>query len=483
MILLCLALSWLMGCGLVRWLFPASLRSTLHNALVLSLGAGIGIGIASSLYFLTLALVGPRILMLASVEGVALVAALALGILAARRVNVLEWAPGPPTPWYFTAALGVALASAVIIFIFSTLTKPHGEWDAWAIWNMRARFLFRGGEFWRDAFSNQLDWSHPDYPLLLPGIVAMCWTFARAESTLASTAAAFLFTFGVAGVLISTLGILRGKMQALIAGTLLLGGVSLIASGANQYADVPLSYFILTTLGLLCLQDRYPDDLRFSVLAGLTAGFAAWTKNEGTFFLVALIAARAWAISRYGNRATLAPQFLRLAAGLVAPLAVVVFFKLRFAPPNDLLARQPHQILTHLTDISRWITVIQEYIVQPFRIGEYLVPIILVLGVYWYLVRFKVEQRDRPAIATIVIASGVMLAAEFAIYVALPGDPSWQVKSSFDRLLLQLWPSGLLAFFMAANTPQLYAKSKAAEKGKASEKGKAAKRAVRPAAK
>ena len=483
MILLYLVLAWLMGSALVRWLFPAPLRSTLQNALVLSLGAGVGVGVASSLFFLTLALVGPKIPVLASVEGVALIAALALGILIARRETLLEWAPGPPTPWYFTAALVVALASAVIMFIFCTLTKPHGEWDAWAIWNMRARFLFRGGEFWRDAFSNQLDWSHPDYPLLLPGIVALCWTLVHAESTLASTGAAFLFTFGIAGVLISTLGILRGKMQALIAGTLLLGGVSLIVNGANQYADVPLSYFILATLGLLCLQDRYPDDLRFGVLAGLTAGFAAWTKNEGMVFLVAMLGARAWAVSRYGNRAKLAPQFLRLAAGLAGPLAVIAFFKLRFAPPNDLLARQPHQIIAHLADISRWITVIQEYVVEPFRIGEYLVPVILVLALYWYLVRFKVEQQDRPGIATIVIAGGLMLAAEFAIYVALPGDPSWQTKTSFDRLLMQLWPSALLAFFMAANTAQLQAKSKAAEKGKAIEKGKPGKRAVKPSAK
>ncbi len=133
MILLYLALVWLIGCGLLRWLFPAPLRWSLHNGLLLSLAAGTGIGIASTLYFLTLALVGPKILVLAAVEGAALASALALGILVKRRGTLLQWAPGPPTPWYFTAALGVALASAVIIFVFCTLTKPHGEWDAWAI--------------------------------------------------------------------------------------------------------------------------------------------------------------------------------------------------------------------------------------------------------------------------------------------------------------------------------------------------------------
>jgi len=456
MILLYLALVWLIGCGLLRWLFPRPLGWSLQNGLLLFLAAGAGIGIASTLYFLTLAFVGPKILVLAAVEGIALVAALALGILARKRGTLLEWAPGPPTPWYFTAALGVALASAVIMFIFCTLTKPHGEWDAWAIWNMRARFLFRGGEFWRDAFSNQLDWSHPDYPLLIPGIIALCWTFARGESTLAPAAVAFLFTFGVVGVLVSTLGILRGKTQSFIAGTLLLGGVSLIVHGANQYADVPVSYFVVATLGLLCLQDRNPEDPRFSILAGLMAGFAAWTKNEGELFLVAVIAARAWAISRYGNPAALKRQLLRLAAGFAAPLAVITFFKLRFAPANDLLARRPQQIFTHLADIARWITVLEEYIREPFRFGYYLVPIVLVLGLYWYLLRFNVEQQDRPAIATILVTLGLTLAGEFMIYVALPGDASWQVTTSFERLLLQLWPSALLAFFMAANTPQLF---------------------------
>lgn len=474
MTLLYLALVCFIGFGLLRWLFPAPLRWSLHNALLVSLGAGVGIGIASSLYFLSLALFGPKILVLAAVEGIALAAALALGILVRRRGTLLEWAPSPPTPWYLTGAFGLALASAAIMFICYALTKPHGEWDAWSIWNLRARFLFRAGELWRDAFSTQIAWSHPDYPLMVPGIVAMCWTLARAESTLAPAAVAFLFTFGVAGVLVATLGILRGKTQAFIAGTLMLGSVSVIVNGANQYADIPMSFYILATLGLLCLQERYPEDLRFSILAGLTAGFAAWTKNEGLLFLVAVIAARAWAIFRYGNRAALTRQLLRLAIGFLGPLALITFFKLRFAPPNDLLSKQQHQIVAHLADISRWLYAIEAYIRAPFRIGNFLIPIILVLALYWYLLRFKVEQRDRPALATILVALGLTLVGEFAIYVALPGDVAWQINTSLERLLQHMWPSGLLAFFLALNPPLL------ARQPKAAEKGKPAKRAPKP---
>jgi hypothetical protein len=55
---------------------------------------------------------------------------------------------------------------------------------------------------------------------------------------------------------------------------------------------------------------------------------------------------------------------------------------------------------------------------------------------------------------------------ELAIYIAVPNDMEWQLNTSLERLLLQLWPSALLAFFMAANSPQLAAIRKEAEKRK-----------------
>ncbi len=34
-----------------------------------------------------------------------------------------------------------------------------------------------------------------------------------------------------------------------------------------------------------------------------------------------------------------------------------------------------------------------------FNMGRFLIPIILVLALYWYLVRFQVDARDRAALA------------------------------------------------------------------------------------
>src|SRR5258708_10695835 len=128
------------------------------------------------------------------------------------------------------------------------MNKPHGDWDAWSIWNLRARFFVRGGQFWKDAFSSQLAWSHPDYPLLLPGIVAMLWTLAHTESAAAPIGVAFLFGLGTAGILTATLGILRGKAQAFIGGILLNGTGSFPENAAHQYPHIPLSLALLAHL-------------------------------------------------------------------------------------------------------------------------------------------------------------------------------------------------------------------------------------------
>jgi hypothetical protein len=46
-----------------------------------------------------------------------------------------------------------------------------------------------------------------------------------------------------------------------------------------------------------------------------------------------------------------------------------------------------------------------------------------------------------------------MLAGLFAVYVITPKDLAWQLQFSLDRLLLQLWPSALLAFFLFTAEP------------------------------
>ncbi len=478
MMLLCLAAIWLAGFGLLRWMFPQPLRWSLHNVLLFSLAIGTGAGVASCLYFLTLVSVGPDFAVLAAVEGAAFVVCLALGLLAKSKNPCLEWTEGPAVPWYLTALFALAIALAVTMFLGAVVYNPHGEEAAWSIWNLRARFLFLAGPFWRDAFSTDLSWSHLDYPLLLPGLVALCWKLTGQESSDAPIAIAFLFALGTTGVLVGVLGVLRGKTHALLAAILLTGTASFVALSAALYGDVPLSFYMLATLALLCLQDRYPDDLRFTTVAGLMAGFAAWTRNEGMIFVVALILARAFALARFRGRINVVPQLLRLLAGLAAPLAVVVFFKLRVGGPGDVLSVPAASILKHLADVGRWILTAEGLVIVLFNFGRFLIPIALALALYWYLVRFQVDRRDRAAVATAAIALGLTLAAQLLGDLLLMDNLALEINTSFERILLQLWPAALLMFFLASGPLQLAAPQPQGKVNKEKKANKPARRVV-----
>jgi len=459
-LLLCLGGIWLLGFGLVRWLFPRPIGWSLHNILLFSLAIGAGAGVASCLYFLALMLVGPSVAILGSAMGVVVAIALALGFVTKRKGIELDWAEGSEdskVPRYLIALFVVAAALAVIMFLGAITYNPHGEEAAWSIWNLRARFLFRAGAFWRDAFSSDLGWSHTDYPLLLPGLVALCWKLSGRESTDAPIAIAFLFALGTTGVLVSALGVLRGKIHALMAGTLLLGTASFVALSAALYGDVPLSLYILATLALLCFQDRHPDDLRFSALAGLMVGFAAWTRNEGMIFAVAVIVARAFALFRFGERNKLVPQLVRLLAGLLAPLGVVIVFKLRVSGPSDLFALPASVIVKNLADVGRWIMTAEGLVFVLFTMARFLIPIILVLALYWYLVRFQVDARDRAALLTAGIALALTLATQLLFNILYAGNLAVEISTSLERILLQLWPAALLIFFLASAPLQLIA--------------------------
>src|SRR5579871_2078431 len=208
----------------------------------------------------------------------------------------------PNTPAWFSrivfAGFVAAFGTAVYAAIRQTLAHPHGDgWDAFAIWNLHARFLFFNGANWHEGFSALIPWSHPDYPLLLPGAIANFWIFLGRDSPAVPALISLLFTFITAGVLFAALDLLRGRTAAALAVTALLATPSFIEIGTSQYADVPLSYFFLSTSALLCIAEerawingRVPTATL--TLAGVTASFALWTKNEGLLFFSAIVAAR-----------------------------------------------------------------------------------------------------------------------------------------------------------------------------------------------
>src|SRR5262249_42355093 len=107
-----------------------------------------------------------------------------------------------PWTWALLACFGIALAFVWYRVVQLATALPVGDWDAWAIWNLRAKFLAGPPGAWRFAVSPLLDNSHPDYPLLLSSFVASVWKCAGATDTWAPAAVGLLFFVALIATLV-----------------------------------------------------------------------------------------------------------------------------------------------------------------------------------------------------------------------------------------------------------------------------------------
>jgi hypothetical protein len=65
------------------------------------------------------------------------------------------------------------------------------------------------------------------------------------------------------------------------------------------------------------------------------------------------------------------------------------------------------------------------------------------------------EREDRSS----VLVLPLILAGYFFIYLITPYDLRWHLRFSLNRLFLQLWPSAVFLFFLAAPIPTTPANS------------------------
>ncbi len=100
--------------------------------------------------------------------------------------------------------------------------------------------------------------------------------------------------------------------------------------GSLQFADLPLAACILAASTCLCLGliDR-PNVSRWLILAGLSAGLAGWTKNEGQLFLlVFLLSACCSVFLAFKQSNPLKLLISKMTLGLLLPLVVILLFQI-----------------------------------------------------------------------------------------------------------------------------------------------------------
>jgi hypothetical protein len=433
---------------------PGGTGAVADRGFRICLGAGIGLGAASLAYFFLLSCsVGVSAARLLLIEAV-LFSSLAYLAVRYAKENPLEtsqetdimvytiprWALRTLAVVFFFLVAGVILTE-----VFLTFDRPHGGWDAWAIWNLRARFLFRGGEYWRDAFSPLLAEIHPDYPLLLPGLVARGWTYLGRDAVSFPAVIAVFYTLSTIGVLTSSLALLRGSFQGILAGVALACTPIFLRHGASQYADVPFGYYMLATLALLHLA-KSTENRRAMSLAGFTAGLACWTKNEGVILLGALAAVWSVRVLVSSGRELEIRRAGWFILGALPPLLALAYLKFGLAPPSDMTTEfNLAAVLNRIVEPARYLevgaAVVREAVFQLH---------LPLLAAYLLFSGVSIRNGERGGVLRLWTSLSLIFAAYFFVYVITSKPLAWHLDTSLSRLMTQLFPSLLFSFFLTA---------------------------------
>jgi hypothetical protein len=450
-----------LGVSLTAALWPEALGSARRLAVLVVAGCGLGFGISSMVFFLGLVAAdhgAPAGLAFGIETGLCAVCiAVALMRLGGRSKSVR--APrvrqAPALSWE-TAALGALLLAAAVgatrLFVLRTMESPHGGWDAWAIWNLHARFLFHGSPLWREMFTPLLAWSHPDYPLLLPAGIARLWAWLGDVRLCVPQAVAAAFTMGSAAMLFCGLQALATRRSALAGTAVLLCTPSFIAFGAMQMADVPLAFLYVATLTLYLLLVRGRGPAGLAVLTGAMLGMTAWTKNEGWSLVMALPLAAALTCRRDSEARLPRASLAGFLVGLLAVAGVALAAR-SLAPPNDILAAQAWESTTSkLLDGARYRMTLVALARSLWAFGDYRLPLVAALAGLATAAGRRVPSVPQPGLRIAATALGLVLLQYLAAYVVTPQDLEWHL-TTLGRLLHQLYPSALLLFFASLNWP------------------------------
>jgi hypothetical protein len=322
----------------------------------------------------------------------------------------------------------MAIAALVLTTGFNKYVYRWGDWDAWAIWNLHAKFLFYP-EYWTNIFlyTDKLRVTHPDYPLMLPSLIALFWRGFGAITPLVPIAVAQLTLLAIPLTVFLALNRYGYFFSAAISLVIFVSDSKFINVAGSQYADTLLALFILVSF-VVYKEITTGGNAKLLVLLGFFAGSATWIKNEGQLFFV--VFSFVFLCQNFRKPITI----LRYVSGALIPLIILIHFKLVLAPENDLVhPNRSAELLGLIASPVRYVLIIKHLLVASLQ--YYWVVLVLISIVLFN----KISIVKTLPFAVIAL----VLAGYFAVYLTTPHDLNWHLDASMDRLLHHIYPASI----------------------------------------
>jgi len=303
---------------------------------------------------------------------------------------------------------GVEARTVLLIGLFAAhvimaVSRPYGAYDAGAMWNLKASYVYHFDAL--TAFQVPFI-GHQEYPPLLPMIIGIGYRVAGFIPAVqiaihALIYAALLWTFR------------RAPLWAFV----------IVATGTLEYSTWQYADLLIAVCFVAAWEwyQRAGDNPGTGALIGI----ALMSKNEGAMLAVVMLA-----VLVVKNRRI---PWRTLAGAAPGAVALVLFKLFVVVEPNDLIGSVG--IVERLIDPTRYVQIIEYCAALLWRWQYSTIPILLIV---WGMNSRRAATA--PLLFVVVAAVGFVL-----IYALTPHDLAWHLGTSADRLVLQLFPTLVLA--------------------------------------
>jgi hypothetical protein len=333
----------------------------------------------------------------------------------------------------------VVMVAGLVMIAGVALSSPLSEWDAFAIWGLKAKVLTHEALRPIPAYFHDLtlSYSHLDYPLMLPFLTAGAYAaMGTVDDQTGKLVSVFLDVLIVPMVYLGLRWKLRRLPAACLSAILAMLPV-MFRYGGVGCADLPLAMFYAGSIFYVARwidRQQWPD----LILAILFSTFAAFTKNEGMVLAlmngVVILGFGLWR----GRRRTWAGAAAFFAGWLTMDAAWLIWSRSLPRTHEDYGSKLlSTAVVTHLPKLKE---IIPAMLVQTaeFRVWGLMWIMAVVLALLGW------RALARPYVLALWILLGMQLMVYALAYSVTPWDLNRLMPMTMDRLLLHTVPAVIL---------------------------------------
>ncbi len=318
-------------------------------------------------------------------------------------------------------------------------TYPIISWDAWVIWDSKARFIFFDGNFNYIIKNDEVQNAHADYPILQPLNYCFFYTLMFQPHHFATIIHLSYFGFLLLFLYYSLRNFNLDRSYSILIITAIATYPSFVGYTIVAYADPVLTFFYTISTVLLYYFITTKKE-SFLILSSIFTGFMAWSKNEGLGLLVInvsiFILYNLYLLikKKLVFKKTIAYCMVFFSVGFIIYLPWILMCLINNIS-NDYTSNIPLLFDTKKT-IANFSIIIDKVIKIHYTM--------FLLWIAFYISLFinikAIFKAERFFLLILIIFHYLLY---IAIYLITPFALEWQIDSSFDREILHLVPISL----------------------------------------